>query len=237
MVGLNLARLRAPQQHWFLFNALATLFAVLAVAPAPQLLAQSKTRRETSINRQRRNAETIKDAYTRRWEIAVEGSYLRDHTGLNQRKTNLAGFAVTDTYYFSPKWAIVGDARGYFGNARIFNNTYNVYNPLISEFTFMAGPQVRLYRKAKWSFSPHIVAGVVKGDFSGGTKGLPGTLIGIYPDGFVGAASPGVNVDYNIFPNLAVRATPNIVFTTFGSSVQSNLGVNLGVVYRFGRQK
>ncbi|MHB1700940.1 MAG: hypothetical protein ACYCSN_12575 [Acidobacteriaceae bacterium] len=239
MVRLNFARFRSTRQDMRNLTALATACAalLLLLAPPHNLRAQSKKRRETSINRQRRNEQTIKDAYSHRWEIGLSGTYLRTDTGHNQRKTNLDGYAVTDTYYFNPKWSVVADTRGNFGGARVFNNPYNVYDPLISEFTFMAGPQVRLYRKARWAFSPHILVGAVRGNFSGGTKGLPSTLLGIYPDGWRAAASPGVNVDFNLFPNMAVRATPNIVFTTFDGSLQTGLGVNLGLVYRFGRQK
>ncbi len=216
--------------------ALCAAFA-FAITTAKPLRAQSKTRRETSINRQRRLAATLKDTYTHKYEIGVGGSYLRAHTGDYMRKTNLAGFAVTDTYYLSPQWGIVGDARGYFGNARKYNNPYNVYNPLISEFTFMAGPQLRPFRKEKWSLSANVLGGMVYGHFSGGTKGLPSSLLGIYPDSVRAAVSPGFNTDFNLFPNLAVRVTPNIVFTNFNGSLQTNLGVNAGFVYRFGRQK
>ena len=209
----------------------------LAFAGAQPVNAQSKTRRDTSVNRQRRLAATMKETYTHKYEIGLGGSYLRAHSGDALRKTNLAGFAVTDTYYMSPRFGIVGDVRGYFGNARLYNNPYNVYNPLISEFTFMGGPQLRSYRKEKWDISEHLLGGVVLGHFSGGTKGLPPPLLGVYPDSIRAAISPGVNVDYNLFPNLAVRVTPNVVFTNFNGSLQTNLGVNAGFVYRFGRQK
>jgi hypothetical protein len=47
----------------------------------------------------------------------------------------------------------------------------------------------------------------------------------------------GLNLDYNFYPNLAMRITPTFVGTTFGGSLQSNGGVNIGLVYRFGRKK
>jgi len=62
--------------------------------------------------------------------------------------------------------------------------------------------------------------------------------------------SPGVSVDYNLGPALALRLTPNALFTDYGSSTltsngtvqnngssfQRNLGVNIGIVYRLGHQ-
>jgi hypothetical protein len=44
-------------------------------------------------------------------------------------------------------------------------------------------------------------------------------------------------MDYNIYNNFAFRVQPTYLGTTFGNTVQNNLGVNLGLVYRFGRQK
>ena len=54
------------------------------------------------------------------------------------------------------------------------------------------------------------------------------------------AFSAGVNADYNVYPNLAFRFSPTWVGTTFvgasGSTLQSNFGFNVGVVYRFGHR-
>jgi predicted porin len=61
----------------------------------------------------------------------------------------------------------------------------------------------------------------------------------------------GANVDYNFYPNFAFRVTPTYVGTMFNGinltngipngtsngSIQNNLGVNAGIVYRFGRIK
>jgi len=53
------------------------------------------------------------------------------------------------------------------------------------------------------------------------------------------AAGAGLTMDYNIFPNLAVRVTPTFLLTAFsgpGSSIQNNAGFTAGVLYRWGRQ-
>ena len=50
------------------------------------------------------------------------------------------------------------------------------------------------------------------------------------------ACAVGVSGDYNLFPNLAVRITPTYVGTTFGGTTQNNVGFNMGVLYRFGKQ-
>jgi hypothetical protein len=40
-----------------------------------------------------------------------------------------------------------------------------------------------------------------------------------------------------MYPNLAFRITPSYTATTFGGSYQNNAGFEMGLVYRFGRQK
>jgi hypothetical protein len=51
------------------------------------------------------------------------------------------------------------------------------------------------------------------------------------------AFSLGGSLDLNLYPNLAFRITPSYTATTFGGSVENNAGFEMGVVYRFGRQK
>jgi len=197
----------------------------------------SHARRETNASRQARIQRTIDETYSHRWEIFGGGGYLRFNSGQYTKKNNEVSWATAANYYLNPKLAIVGDARGSFGNAHaITNNTFGVYNPQINEYTFMGGASYRFYRKEKIAISAQGLGGVGWGIFSGGAKGLTGTTIGLWPDGFKPAFSLGVSGDYNFFPNLAVRFTPTYVGTTFGGKVQNNLGFNAGVVYRFGKQ-
>ena len=73
-----------------------------------------------------------------------------------------------------------------------------------------------------------------------GSKGIPGPDLGLWNDGIRPAYSLGVSADYNFYPNLALRFTPTWVGTNFvganGSTIQDNIGFNIGVLYRFGRQ-
>ena len=62
------------------------------------------------------------------------------------------------------------------------------------------------------------------------------------------AFSLGANFDYNFYPNLAFRVSPTYVGTFFrrdptdtthgpDGTIQNNWGVNVGIVYRFGKIK
>jgi hypothetical protein len=215
----------------------------MATAKAQSVQIQAKrkqeahARRETNASRQARIQRTIDETYAHRWEVFGGGGFLRFRSGEFTKKNSEVTWATAANYYLNPKLAIVGDARGSFGNAHaIINNTFGVYNPQINEYTFMGGASYRFYAKEKVAVSAQALGGVGWGIFSGGAKGLQGTQIGLWPDGFKPAFSVGVSADYNIFPELAFRVTPTYVGTTFGSSVQNNVGFNAGVIYRFGHK-
>jgi hypothetical protein len=185
---------------------------------------ETHARHETNATRLARIARTTEDTYSHRYEVFGGGGYLRFRSG-----------------EYTRKFAVVGDARGFFGNAHaLTNNEYGVYNPQINEYMFMGGASYRFVAKEKFAVSAQALAGTGWGIFSGGSKGIPGSYLGLWNDGLRPAYSLGVSADYNLYPNLALRFTPTWVGTNFvgpkGSTIQDNIGFNLGVIYRFGRQ-
>ena len=228
---------RSPSRH-----ALAALLALIAAfAAAPAAHAQFHTHRETNANRRARIERQIKETYSHRWEVAGGGGYLRFRSGQFTQKNNEVNFFVNTTYFFNEKLGATAEVRGYFGNAKIPNYTPYaalVGNPQISEYPFMVGPTYRFLLGQHYSVGAFAEGGTAIGKFDGDTKGIPSTTLGFWPSASAQPAfSVGANVDFNLFPNLAFRVAPNYMGTTFGSTLQNNVGVNLGVVYRFGRQK
>jgi hypothetical protein len=196
-----------------------------------------RTRRESNANRKARIERTTQETYSHRWEVGGGGGYLRFRSGENLQKNNEVTFWVSGTYNLNPKLGVVADIRGAYGNAKIGNTIYNIPNPQISEYTFMAGPSYRFYAKEKTAISAFATAGLAIGKFDGGSKGIPATLLGIWPSENRAAFSVGANFDYNFYPNFAARITPTYLGTTFGGTVQNNLGFNVGLIYRFGKIK
>lgn len=206
-----------------------------------------RSRRESNANRKARVERTIDETYSHRFEIFGGGGYLRFRPGQNLQKNNEVTWAASATYYLNPKLGIIADARGGYGNAKIGNTIYNIPNPLITEYTFMAGPSYRFYAKQKMAASAHVLAGYSLGNFDGGSKAIPATLLGMWATSNKPVFSVGVNLDYNLYPNLAFRVTPTYVGTTFrgidlksgnsNGSIQNNFGINAGIVYRFGKVK
>lgn len=214
-----------------------TLLAGLIVSGAGTMQAQSmrRTRRETNANRQARIARIVKDTYSHKWEVGGGGGYLRYRSGESLQRNNEVTFWLSGTRYFNTKLGVEADIRGAFGNAKIGTNDYLKFNPQISQYAFMAGPSYRFYAKEKVAASVFAVGGVGVGKFDTGSKGIPSSLLGTWPSETRAAFSVGLNLDYNVYPNLALRVTPTYLGTTFGGTVQHNAGFNIGLLYRFGR--
>jgi hypothetical protein len=225
-------------------------------ATAVQAQTTRRTRRESSANRKARIARTIAETYGHRYEVAGGGGYLRFQSGAPQRNNEVT-FFMSGTYFLNPKLGIVGEIRGAYGNAKIGNTACTVvgcipvnlgFNPQISEYPFLGGVAYRLYAKEKVAVTATGEGGAALGKFDGGAKGLPSAILGVWQSTTKPAFSLGVNVDYNFYPNLAFRVSPTYVGTFFrrdptdvnhgpDGTIQNNFGVNIGIVYRFGKIK
>jgi hypothetical protein len=216
---------------------------LIAVFAACSLSAQNTRRsgHETNASRQARIARQIQETYTHRWEVGGGGGYLRFRSGEFSQKNSEITFWTNTTYYLNEKLGITGELRGDYGNAKTLQgNPYAalVGNPQISEYPFMAGPTYRFYLHQKIAVAGFALGGVAIGKFDGDSKGIPSTDLGFWPSTNARPAfSIGANLDLNVYPNLAFRIAPSYLGTTFGGDVQNNLGFDMGLVYRFGRQK
>jgi hypothetical protein len=186
----------------------AVVTAIVIASGATRIEAQTahRTRRESNANRKARIERTIQDTYSRRWEVGGGGGYLRFRSGEHLQR-----------------------------NAKVGNTVYNIPNPQISQYTFMAGPNYRVRIREKYAVSVFGTAGAGIGKFDSGSKGIPAQNLGLWPSETRAVFSVGGNLDYNFFPNLAARVTPVYLGSTWGGTIQNNLGVNVGLIYRFGR--
>jgi hypothetical protein len=228
------------------------LLAILVASGASAVEAQTtrRTRRESNANRKARIARTIEATYSHRYEVAGGGGYLRFRSGEYLQKNNEVTFFMTGTYFLNPKLGIIGDVRGMYGSAKIGNSSPNFlpFRPQISEYPFLGGVAYRVYAKEKVALMVTGEAGAALGKFDGDTKGLPSSALGLWQSATRPAISLGANFDYNFYPNIAMRISPTWVGTFYQlspqdpapqphGSFQSNLGFNIGVVYRFGKIK
>ena len=231
---------RSPSGFKVSIQALAAvLMATMLAVSSGRAQTTRKEGRDTNANRKLRAARQVKETYTHRWEVGGGGGYLRFRSGQYLQKNSEIAFWLDTTYYFNRKLGITGELRGNYGNAKIGNNQPGLnYWPQISEYPFMAGPTYRVLQREKVGVGLFALGGTAIGKFDGDTKGRLAQSLGMWPSTNARPAfSVGANVDLNLFPNLAFRIAPNYMGTTFGGTLQNNLGVNLGLVYRFGRQK
>ncbi len=199
-----------------------------------QVLRQAQER--VKARRKLRDQQTIQDTYTHKFEGYFGGNYLRFRPGDNLQHINEAGWHVGITDYAFGKIGITADGRGYYGTAYTGRNQFGVYQPSISQYTFMAGPSVRFFEGLHWGWTAQVLAGVGHGNFGTGTGGLPPELVSLYKDGNAFNLSAAASVDYNLSPTMAIRLTPGYLMTRYGGSTQNNLGFTIGAVWRWGRQ-
>jgi hypothetical protein len=220
---------------------IALFLCVLAALPAA---AQStrRPRRESNANRKARIARTIAETYSHRWEAAGGGGYERFRSGQFQQRDNQVTFWASTTYQFTPKVGVIGEVRGGYGSAKLTQplpctTCFLGFKPQISDYSFMAGPSYRFIRKEKFAATVFAEGGVGIGKFDGASKGFTSADIGVWNATSAANFTAGVNLDYNLYPNLAFRVTPNYLGSTYAGTLQNNKGINLGVVYRFGQIK
>ena len=234
---------RSPSGFRVCVKALAAALLMAAAMAGFTGQAQSprRERRETNANRKARIARQIAETYTHRWEVGGGGGYLRFRSGQYTQKNSEIAFWANTSYYFNQKLGVTGEIRGAYGNGKVPSlNPYAslVGNPQISEYPFLAGPTYRFRLREKTALSVFALGGTAIGKFDGDSKGHTAAQLGFWPSTNARPAfSVGGNLDLNLFPNLAFRITPSYLGTTFGGSLQNNVGFEMGVIYRFGKQK
>jgi hypothetical protein len=199
-----------------------------------QVLRQAQAR--VNARRQVRIRQIIADTYSHKFEVNFGGAYLRFHPGPSLQRMNEAGWQIGITDYRYGNFGLAADFRGYYGTAYTGTNPYSVFNPSISQYTFMGGARYRFFRGQHWAWTAHALAGAGHGNFGTGTHGLPPQLIGLFTDSTVLNAEAGVSADYNLGPALALRFSAYDLFTDYNSTFKENRGGALGMVYRFGRK-
>jgi len=204
----------------------------------PQDRAQVLREAQARVNARRkvRIQQIIQETYGHKYELNFGGGYLRFTPGNSLQRMNEPGWILDLTDYVHGDLGVSADFRGYYGSAYTGTNPYSVFNPSISQYTFMGGPRYRFFKGQHWGWTAEALAGAGHGNFGTGTHGLPPTLVGLYNDATVVNFLGGASADWNISPSVAFRFSANELITNYGSSFQENLGGNFGMVYRFGKK-
>jgi hypothetical protein len=195
--------------------------------------------------REQRRVAAINDVYTHLYEVYVGGGYMRTLpgpgtiSGAGLQHLNEYGWNVGVTRYYSEKFGVTLDGRGFYGHAYLGPNAITssaITEPRVSQYEAMFGPTYRFLLHPKYSISGRVLGGIAYGNFSSDTGTFGATALGLYPNGASVAFSASVPFEYNVNPNVGIRVAPEYMLTNFGSTIQNNRGVTAGVIVRFGKQ-
>jgi hypothetical protein len=199
-------------------------------------LARQAQERVRARRRQRTEA-TIQDTYSHHYEVTAGYTFMRLRPGHYLANVSEGGWFADFTDYFTRRLGVTGDARGLYGSA--FVGPYSVlriFEPSISNYGFMAGPQYRFMMGKTWGVSAQVLAGTSRNLFYADSNNTPGTYVGLYPISWSFSGEAGVPIDLNLSPSLAVRVTPMVYLTTWGGDKQYSRGFTGGLTYRWGRR-
>ena len=206
-----------------------------APAASAPLTVQARIR----ARRAARRAAAIHDAYSHLYDAYFGGAYLRFHPGPNLQRSNEYAWNVGVTRYYSERFGVDVDGRGYYGKTFVGINPPSnsfITHPVVSQYTAMIGPTYRFLLNPRYSVSGRVLAGAGWGNFSGDLGAFTPEEAGIYPDGISPAISVSGAFEYNVTPTIGLRLAPEYLYTRFGSQTQNNLGYTAGIVYRWGKQ-
>jgi hypothetical protein len=207
---------------------------------AQETPAQISVQERIRQRRAQRRATALHDAYDHLFESYAGMGYLRFQPGPTLQRTTFYGWNTGLTRYYSERFGVDIDARGYYGIAYTgeITGVSNATNtrPKISEYNVLIGPTYRFYIQPKFSISGRVLGGFGLGNFSGDTNGEGSTTFGLWPDGITYAGAGSLIGQFNISPGLCLRLTGEDFVTGFGSTTQNSFGFTGGFVYRFGKQ-
>jgi hypothetical protein len=192
--------------------------------------------------------------YNHRWDLYGGAAYTNFLAGpaLLQR-SNMGGWEAGATYWLGWHWGLLADARQYIGTSGVFpntdgagqppycppfsttcNNNPTITGPRIMQYYFMAGPEYRVFRRAKASGTFHALFGKAWGIFDAANLNVNPQTIGLFATQWTFSSSIGGTFDYNYSPRIAFRAQPELLITRYGGTAQQNFGFSVGPIFRLG---
>lgn len=184
--------------------------------------------------------------YTQKYEVYGGLSFLNGQAGQNlPKRYDTGGGELMGTYWLTPKYGVVADARYTAGTTPVFPAAQATSpriqtRPLVSQAIGMGGLQYHWAGNQHVGVNFHALAGASHGTFDHSNPGLTANNFfgstGLYTNrtSFMGVA--GGSLDFNRSARWALRLSPEIVFEHFGTELREFVYVSGGVVYRFGNR-
>lgn len=173
--------------------------------------------------------------YDNKYELYGGLSFENFQAGQNLPKLmDFGGVEVTGTYWATHKLGVAADFRGQAGTTPVFANPYTS-SPLVIRFTGMGGIQYRGPRNQRVALDYHAYAGISHGNFTH-TPVPAGYQTGLYPNQTAPMFAVGGSLDFNRSRDLAIRLSPDLIFSRFGNGTSEFFSISGGVLYRFGKK-
>ena len=180
--------------------------------------------------------------YDWRWEVYGGFAYSHFNAGPDLvQGANLGGFDAQVARFFTPRWAVAANARGYYGTSGVAPNPYRIEGPFVSEHMFLVGPEYRGPSNQHISMLFHALFGGAYGYFTRGLQDqnnnpVPPENVGFFNNQFTFGSAIGGSIDLNRSPRLVFRISPDATLTDFGGAgIHEQFALSVGLVYRFGQ--
>ncbi|HYK35176.1 hypothetical protein [Alloacidobacterium sp.] len=172
--------------------------------------------------------------YDYKWELYGGFAYSHFNAGPNLLQgANLGGFDAQAARFFTPRWAVAGNVRGYYGTSGVVPNPYGIEGPFVSEHMFLVGPEYRGPSNVHGSILLHALVGGAYGDFQHATGNVPPGALGLFSNQFAFGAAFGGSIDLNRSPRLVFRISPDATLTNFGGAgLKDQFAISVGILYR-----
>ena len=151
-----------------------------------------------------------------------------ENSALN--RTTMNGWNTSVTGYPTSRVGFTADFTGSYAHIRPESSTSEVS---VHQYSYMGGPQVRLFRADRFETSARALFGAARG-YVPFNNALGGSTVNSPFDQTSFAALFGSNLDFNVSKRVALRVSPGLYLTQFGDETQKNFRFSVGPVFRFG---
>jgi hypothetical protein len=184
--------------------------------------------------------------YDNTYEVFGGLSYMRFKAGpYLVQGMNMGGGELMGTYwlhngagrYIAPnRLGFDADYRFEAGTTPVAVNAYNLNRTLVYQNILMGGVSLRGPRNQFFATNLHVLAGRSWANFSHGTlPAAPPQAVGLYTDRSAFISAIGMSLDINQSKHWAVRLSPDLMLSRFGTYTLTDIAIGGGVLYRFGK--
>src|SRR5262249_20864527 len=150
-------------------------------------------------------------------------------------RNTMQGWDTSITAYPTNRFGVTADFSGFYGslNPTITSSTgatTTLSSVDLRQYSFLGGPQVRLFRTKHFNTSVRALFGASHGYVVDNNLSALGYKV---PDDTQFAALFGTNFDVNVSKKTALRFSPGLYLTQFNGETQKNFRFSVGPVFKF----